>query len=65
MNDQIFPHVSTGFTDTVPALREQTIKVREMGVTVFMGERSVKDSWCVRDGISLLQFLSLMASLQL
>ena len=60
MNDQIFPHVSTGFTDTVPALREQTIKVREMGATVFMGERSVKDLWCVRDGISLLQFLSLM-----
>ena len=28
VNDQIFPHVSTGFTDTVPALREQTIKVR-------------------------------------
>ena len=27
VNDQIFPHVSTGFTDTLPAMREQTIKV--------------------------------------
>ena len=27
VNDQIFPHIATGFSDTVPALREQTIKV--------------------------------------
>ena len=27
VNDQIFPHVAIGFTDTLPAMREQTIKV--------------------------------------
>ncbi|KAI9243995.1 armadillo-type protein [Phascolomyces articulosus] len=26
VNNQIFPHVATGFTDTVPIIREQTIK---------------------------------------
>ena len=28
VNDQIFPHIAQGFTDTVPALRELTVKVR-------------------------------------
>jgi len=27
VNDQIFPHVSSGFSDTLPAMKEQTIKV--------------------------------------
>ena len=27
VSNQIFPHIASGFTDTVPALREQTIKV--------------------------------------
>ena len=27
VNEQIFPHVSIGFSDTLPAMREQTIKV--------------------------------------
>jgi SCY1-like protein 1 len=26
INDQLFPHIITGFTDTAPAIREQTIK---------------------------------------
>lgn len=28
VNSQIFPHVVHGFTDTNPAIREQTVKVR-------------------------------------
>ena len=32
VNDQIFPHVSTGFSDTLPAMREQTIKVSPIPV---------------------------------
>ena len=27
VNEQIFPHISIGFSDTLPAMREQTIKV--------------------------------------
>ena len=27
VNNQIFPHVANGFSDTVPVMREQTIKV--------------------------------------
>lgn len=27
VNSQIFPHVVHGFTDTNPAIREQTVKV--------------------------------------
>lgn len=27
VEEQIFPHVSLGFGDTVPAMREQTVKV--------------------------------------
>lgn len=27
VDEQIFPHVSLGFGDTVPAMREQTVKV--------------------------------------
>ena len=28
VNDQIFPHIAHGYTDTVPAIRELTVKVR-------------------------------------
>ena len=28
VNDQIFPHVAHGFTDTVSTIRELTVKVR-------------------------------------
>ena len=48
VNDQIFPHVSTGFTDTVPALREQTIKVRGaagVGDVTVCGGKGVYVSW--------------------
>ena len=34
VNEQIFPHVSIGFSDTLPAMREQTIKVNNI-VRVF------------------------------
>ena len=27
VNDQVFPNVATGFGDTLPAMREQTVKV--------------------------------------
>lgn len=27
MDEQIFPHVALGFGDTIPAMREQTVKV--------------------------------------
>lgn len=27
VDEQIFPHVALGFGDTVPAMREQTVKV--------------------------------------
>ena len=30
VNEQIFPHVSIGFSDTLPAMREQTIKVNNI-----------------------------------
>ena len=30
VNSQIFPHVVHGFTDTNPAIREQTVKVVHM-----------------------------------
>ena len=29
VNDQIFPHIAHGYGDTVPAIRELTVKVRE------------------------------------
>ena len=29
VNDQIFPNVAMGFGDTVPAMREHTIKVTQ------------------------------------
>ena len=35
VNDQIFPHVAIGFTDTLPAMREQTIKVSNV-VSVYV-----------------------------
>ena len=28
VDEQIFPHVALGFNDTVPAMREHTVKVR-------------------------------------
>lgn len=28
VNDQIFPHICHGFNDTVPVIRENTVKVR-------------------------------------
>lgn len=28
VDEQIFPHVALGFGDTVPAMREQTVKVK-------------------------------------
>ncbi len=27
VNDQIFPHIAHGYSDTVPAIRELTVKV--------------------------------------
>lgn len=30
VNSQIFPHVVHGFTDTNPAIREQTVKVQSL-----------------------------------
>ena len=36
VNEQIFPHVSIGFSDTLPAMREQTIKVNCIVFTVCM-----------------------------
>lgn len=30
VDTQIYPQLATGFTDTVPALREETIKVLEI-----------------------------------
>ena len=30
VNEQIFPHVFIGFSDTLPAMREQTIKVNNI-----------------------------------
>lgn len=32
VNSQIFPHVVHGFTDTNPAIREQTVKVRSLAL---------------------------------
>lgn len=34
VNDQIFPQVSHGFLDTNPTIREQTVKVRALKVTI-------------------------------
>lgn len=35
VNSQIFPHVVHGFTDTNPAIREQTVKVLNLNRTSF------------------------------
>lgn len=35
VNSQIFPHVVHGFTDTNPAIREQTVKVLVHSLVFF------------------------------
>ena len=40
MNDQIFPNVAMGFGDTVPAMREHTVKVSCMHVDTYYNERT-------------------------
>lgn len=37
VNSQIFPHVVHGFTDTNPAIREQTVKVFALNITAKQG----------------------------
>ena len=32
VNDQVFPNVATGFGDTLPAMREQTVKVCDVSL---------------------------------
>ena len=35
VDEQIFPHVALGFGDTIPAMREQTVKVQTQSPIVL------------------------------
>jgi len=37
VNEKIFPHLTSGFLDTNPAVREATVKVRTFSLDAFTG----------------------------
>ena len=41
VNDQVFPNVATGFGDTLPAMREQTVKVSSLFINLSLVRVSI------------------------
>ncbi|KAG7280871.1 hypothetical protein CRUP_035181 [Coryphaenoides rupestris] len=55
VNSQIFPHVVHGFTDTNPAIREQTVKTRQR-VLISAFSRATKDPFSASRSAGVLGF---------
>ena len=52
VNNQVFPNVATGFGDTLPAMRENTVKVRRLLLSLLsfyqhcLSENSAQTRYC-------------------